>query len=121
MSTFPLGAGSPDSEDDRPTRGLGVATWLLLPLVLVGAFGIGLPVWRTEVVGRLEQPEPEPAGPLVPYADELLPLLDRRDLDPLAARTIDDLHRRLATEQREAGGISEKDRDRVQRLLDRYR
>ncbi len=102
---------TPEGSDAPP---LSPLSWLVLPILLVGALGLAVPVVAVELRSRSPS---EPLGVSASYSGELLPLLERDDLAPEALLSIRDFHERMAKSQSSRGGISAEDSQKVQKLL----
>jgi hypothetical protein len=98
--------------DAGPAPPLGRAGLLVIPLALLGALGVVVPLVRVEFA------RPPLAAPVArSYADELLLHLERPDLDQDTLLAAQALHERLAAAQRSRGGITAQDAAILERML----
>lgn len=100
---------------------LGPLAYGLIPLALVGLFGLVVPLVRVEFAPRRSTVAPAEEGARVPYRDELAAVVERAELDPGQRRAVQEFHERLQSAMQAHGGILPRDRARVDDILARYR
>lgn len=125
MSTAGLRTTAIDPDEDPPQGSLGLGTWLLVPLVLIGGYGFVSPALAlargetAESRRRAEEAERVPTRRLVRYGGELTPLLDDERLSAAERETFRSRHERYLRATERDGGITRAQMRGVRRALRR--